>query len=64
MIFMPNYTNMISDIDVITDNPENYPSNILKRAINEAYVVYESGNKSRDWYEQVKRICEAELARR
>lgn len=61
---MPNYTNMISDIDTITDNPENYPSNILKRAINEAYVVYESGNKSRDWYEQVKRICEAELARR
>ena len=61
---MPNYTNMISDIDAITDNPENYPSNILKRAINEAYVVYESGNKSRDWYEQVKRICEAELSRR
>ena len=52
-----NYVNKISNIDHITDYPENYSSSDLRRAVHDAYIVYQSGNKSSEWYEQVKRIC-------
>ncbi len=58
------YTNKIGDIDAVTDNPENFSSSDLRRAIHDAKVVYEYGNKSYAWYEQVCRICNAELQRR
>ena len=58
------YTNAISDIDSVTDSPRDYTTSDLRRAINDARVVYQAGNKSLDWYEQVKRICNAELERR
>ena len=54
---MYEYTNKISDIGVVTDNPEIYTSFDLRRAIHDAKTVYEHGNKSFAWYEQVKRIC-------
>lgn len=58
------YTNKISDIDELTDNPKHYRSSDLRRAIHDAKVVYEYGNKTRSWYEQVSRICNEELHRR
>lgn len=58
------YTNAHSDIDVVTDSPEKYSSDDLRRAIRDAYNVYQYGNKSKEWYEQVRRICNAELKRR
>lgn len=58
------YTNKIGDIDEVTDSPENYGSSELRRAIRDAKVVYEYGNKSYAWYEQVCRICNSELRRR
>ncbi len=58
------YVNKIGDIDEITDNPEDYSSSDLRRAIHDAKVVYEYGNKSYAWYEQVCRICNSELQRR
>ena len=61
---MIGYINGIQDIDEVTDNPSDYNSGLLKRAINEAKVVYQHGNKPKAWYEQVQRICNAELASR
>lgn len=61
---MYGYTNKISDIDAITDNPEVYTSTDLRRAIHDAKTVYEHGNKSFAWCEQVKRICNEELKSR
>lgn len=54
---MFEYVNKIGDIDAITDSPESYSSSDLRRAIRDAYNVYNYGNKSFEWYEQVKRIC-------
>ena len=54
---MIGYVNKISDIEVSTDNPETYSTADLRRAIRDAYNVYQHGNKSYAWYEQVWRIC-------
>ena len=54
---MLEYVNKISDIDAITDSPESYSYSDLRRAIHDAYNVYNYGNESYAWYEQVKRIC-------
>lgn len=54
---MFEYVNKIGDIDAITDSPESYSSSDLRRAIRDAYNVYNYGNKSFEWYEQIKRIC-------
>lgn len=64
MKYSTGYTNKLGNIDEITDNPENYPSSILKNAINDAYTVYDYGNKSYQWYEQVCRICNEVLSMR
>lgn len=61
---MSGYTNKISDIDEVTDNPERYSSSDLRRTIHDAQTVYEYGNKSYEWYQQVKRICNEELKSR
>ncbi len=52
------YTNKFSDIDTITDDPERYSSQDLRRAIRDAYNVYDyKSTKPYEWYEQVWRIC-------
>lgn len=53
-------------IEEIADNPSRYDSGDLKRAIGDAYEHYkdEDYNCSYAWYEQVKRICNAELSSR
>lgn len=61
---MSGYTNMISDIDVITDNPERHSSAVLRRAMHDARTVYQYGNKPKEWYDQVVRICNNELSAR
>ncbi len=58
---MLEYVNKINDIDAVTDSPESYSSSDLRRAIRDAYNVCNYGNKSREWYEQVKRICNETL---
>ncbi len=58
------YINAYSDIDDATEHPETYSTPDLRRIIRDAYNVYEYGNKSKDWYEQVKRICNSEITRR
>lgn len=64
MAWNNGYTNQISDIDAVTDNPENYSSPNLRRAIHEAKVVYDYGNKPYEWYAQVRRICNEEVQSR
>lgn len=52
------YTNKFGDIDVVTDDPESFSSQDLRRAIRDAYNVYNyKETKSYEWYEQVWRIC-------
>lgn len=61
---MQGYVNKISDIDNITDQPEEHPSGVLRQATHDARTVYENGNKPKEWYEQVKRICNEVLESR
>lgn len=59
------FTNKFGDIDAVTDNPERYSSADLRRAIHDAYAVYEyKHTKSYEWYEQVWRICNEVLIER
>lgn len=59
------FTNKFSDIDSVTDYPEEYSSQDLRRAIHDAYAVYDyKHTKSYQWYEQVWRICNEVLKMR
>ncbi len=58
------YTNRIGDIDAFTDEPELAKTQDLILAMNDAYVVYNYGNKSYEWYLSICRTCNAELVRR
>lgn len=52
---MSGYTvsNSIDAIEEYCNNPSKYPAWQLKTAINDAYVHYENGLKSKQWYEYV-----------
>ena len=44
----------IAVIDEFCENPSKY-QNCLQGAINDAYIHYEYGNASREWYESAVR---------
>ena len=53
---MSGYTvkHSIDVIDEICNDPERY-KNLIQGALNDARTHYESGNKSKDWYDYVVR---------
>lgn len=55
---MSGYTvkNSIGLIDEYCDNPSRYQKWQLQSAINDAYIHYQYGNASKDWYDSVVRI--------
>ena len=48
-------THSIDQIDAYCENPSKFEKWQLKEAMHDAKVHYESGNKSKQWYEFVVR---------